>query len=295
MSLTFNQLVQLRKATRGKRLKKPSKWLFPNNLERKYKRLLKSLVRELSLSIRDQLLPMIPQLLEEVTAFNPSNDSRNDDFLDRLRAAMITIADFIKPKTSETISEMEKLATEISEFNQAQFEKVNHSVFGIDIFIDQPFLRDQLEIFARQNSQLITSLPEQELLQISGIVERGLQEGQRFTDIARDLQERIGISERRANLIARDQTAKLNSSLTKLRQESVGIETFRWQTSGDERVRSSHKIMDGRVCRWDDPTVWLNESTGKFVKRSSTATKTLPGQEINCRCNGIAIIEGILD
>jgi len=222
-----------------------------------------------------------PQLLEEVSANYPNNDSlmRNDDFLSMLRGIFISIQEFINPKIKETITEMEVIATEISNFNQVQFEKVNQSVFGIDIFVDQPFLRDQLELFSRQNAQLITSIPEQDLLQVSGIVERGLQEGQRFTEVAKDIQKRFGITRRRANLISRDQTTKLNASLTKLRQESAGITEYIWSTAGDERVRPTHKANNGKKFKWDDPP----KVTGH------------PGTDINCRCVAIPVMEGILE
>jgi SPP1 gp7 family putative phage head morphogenesis protein len=294
MAIGFNQLLAIRKNVQGKRLKKPAKWLFPYNLERKYRRLLHKLVRELSLAIREQLVPVYPELLAEVSATYPNNDmskkdgnldmtsascTKNDDFLDRLRGIMLSIQEFINPKVKETITEMELIATEISNFNQQQFEKVNKSVFGIDIFVDQPFLRDQLELFSRQNAQLITSLPEQDLLQVAGIVERGLQEGSRFTLVAQDIQKRFGITRRRANLISRDQTTKLNASLTKLRQESAGITEYIWQTSGDERVRPTHRANDGKKFKWDNPP----KITGH------------PGTDINCRCVAIPVMEGVIE
>lgn len=293
---SFNQLVDIRRQVQGKKLKKPAKWLFPHNAERKYKRILHKLVRELTYEIRDRLVPAYPELLAEVEATYPNNDEncaytdlmhrksqnlnmRNDDWASRLRGIFLSIQEFINPKIKETIIEMESIANEISNFNQEQFQKVNRSVFGIDIFVDQPYLTDQLELFSRQNAQLITSLPEQDLLQVAGIVERGLQQGTRFTNVARDIQKRFGITMRRANLIARDQTTKLNSSLTQLRQESAGITHYIWQTAGDERVRPTHRANDGKKFAWDKPPA----QTGH------------PGHDINCRCVAIPVMEGIIE
>lgn len=276
---SFNQLVDLRKQVQGKKLKKPAKWLFPHNAERHYRRILHQLVRELTYEIRDRLVPVYPELLAEVEATYPNNDVRSDDWSDRLRGIFLSIAEFIKPKVKQTIIEMETIGNEISNFNQEQFQKVNRSVFGIDIFVDQPYLTDQLELFSRQNAKLITSIPEQDLLQVAGIVERGLQQGTRFTNVARDIQKRFGITMRRANLIARDQTTKLNSSLTQLRQESTGITHYIWQTAGDERVRPTHRANDGKKFAWNKPPA----QTGH------------PGHDINCRCVAIPIMEGIIE
>ena len=289
--IPFSQTARLKEQNKG-RLKKPAKWLFPHNLERKYKRILHKLVRELSLAIKEMLVPMIPTLIEQVETLYPKNDdfldktvthsvftTKNDDFLSTLNGIIINIGNFMKPKVQQTIVEMENIGNEISNFNEQQFQKVNRSVFGIDIFTDQQWLSDQLELFSQQNAELIKSLPEQDLFQVSGIVQRGLQEGQRFTTVAKDIQKRFSITTRRANLIARDQTAKLNSSLTKLRQQSAGITEYRWQTAGDERVRATHRANDGKTFRWDNPP----KITGH------------PGTDINCRCVAVPIMEGIIE
>jgi SPP1 gp7 family putative phage head morphogenesis protein len=136
-----------------------------------------------------------------------------------------------------------------------------------------------LELFASQNAQLIKSLPEQELERVAGTVERGLQQGSRFTDVAKEIQKSFGITHRRAKLIARDQTTKLNASLTKLRQEEVGVEEYIWQTSGDERVRPTHRANDGKKFRWDSPP----SKTGH------------PGHDVNCRCVARPVLDKILN
>lgn len=308
MTLSFPQLVEIRKNVGNKKLKKPPKWLFPIGLERKYRRLLHKLVRETNTLINERLKPFIPEMLKEVEATYPTTHTkdslgntakirpdmfengqkidmtdlsctRKDDFLDTLRGIIESIAESLKPSVQYTINEMELIGNEISDFNQNQFQKINRSVFGIDIFFDQPYLRDQLELFSRQNAQLITSLPEEELFQVSGTVERALVEGQRFTEVSKELQKRFGITRRRANLISRDQTTKLNASLTRLRQSSAGIEEYIWETAGDERVRPTHRAHDGKKFRWDDPPA----DTGH------------PGTDINCRCVAIPVLEGIID
>ena len=292
MGITYNQLLQVRQRTQAKKLKRPAKWLFPHNLERKYKKLLHKLTGEIRKQINAQLKPIIPSMLSEVEATYPNQDSgqhkgtispesgkRSDGFLDVLRGVMASIENSLKPLVNQSIIEMQQIGNEISNFNQQQFEKVNYSVFGMDIFVDQPWLLDQLELFSRQNAQLITSLPEQELFQVSGIVERALVEGQRFSQVSTELQKRYGITRRRANLIGRDQTSKLNASLTRLRQQSAGVEEYIWQTSGDERVRPTHKAHDGKKFRWDDPPA----DTGH------------PGTDINCRCVAIPVMEGIIE
>ena len=132
-------------------------------------------------------------------------------------------------------------------------------------------------------------------------VARRIREGVKAGKSARQVTAMInadlpGISYRRARIIARDQTAKLNSALTQGRMADAGIETYIWSTSEDERVRGnptglypkalpSHYVMNGKVCRWDDPTVWLEN--GEWVKRAGDAPYLHPGMDIMCRCVAI--------
>lgn len=234
----------------------PPNWLFPTNAERQYDKILYSMTSELKRLIKEVLLPEIPSMIAEVA--NKTPNDRNDAYLDRLKGLIIYIGKAIQDKVNATILEAGVVGVEIARFNKKQFDKTTNSIFGFDIFVDEPWLSDQLELFASQNAQLIKSLPEQELERLAGTVERGLQQGSRFTDVAKEIQKSFGITHRRAKLIARDQTTKLNASLTKLRQKEVGVEEYIWQTSGDERVRATHRANDGKKFRWDSPLAKLD-------------------------------------
>jgi len=274
----FFLMLSLRKAQNIKvKAKKPPKWLFPKNQEKQYDKILYSLTNELKRLIKQILLPQIPSMIYEVE--NKTPNDRLDDYFDRLQSFIIYIGDLISNKVKSTIEEAEIVGVEIDRFNKQQFEKMNNSVFGIDIFIDEPWLSDQLKLFSVQNSQLITSIPQQELTRVAGIVERGLQQGVRFTDIENQINKSFGITSRRAKLIARDQTTKLNSSLTKLRQQEVGVEEYIWQTAGDERVRQTHRDNDGKKFKWDKPP----KITGH------------PGNDVNCRCVAIPVLDKLLN
>lgn len=77
--------------------------------------------------------------------------------------------------------------------------------------------------------------------------------------------------------ITRDQTNKLTGQINQANQEHLGIETYRWQTSDDDRVRDTHRSKDDAIFRWDSPP----PDTGH------------PGEDIQCRC--VAIPEISLD
>ena len=65
--------------------------------------------------------------------------------------------------------------------------------------------------------------------------------------------------------IARDQTSKAVGQFNKMRQTDVGVESFIWRTSLDERVRDAHAALESMVFRWD-------------------SADEIPGEAIHCRC-----------
>lgn len=305
VSQVFLAQVKARNSTKNgklKRLKRPPKWLFPLSPERQYTARLYEYTFQIRKVISEQLIPKIPMWLAGATINNPDpvlpSEVRKDSLIDviiaELNTVLLLIDDLLQPSQARAINSATVIAFEIAAFNQAQYSKTINSVLGVDIFLEEPWLESQIELFANQNSQLIKNMTVNEIERVSGIIQRGLQEGSSYGSITESIEKSFGITRRHAKLIARDQTTKLNGSLTKLRQQEVGITQYRWQTSGDERVRPDHRVLDGKICRWDDPTVYLNEKTGKWEKRSKIGgTNVHTSQDVNCRCVPIPMIEGI--
>jgi SPP1 gp7 family putative phage head morphogenesis protein len=79
-------------------------------------------------------------------------------------------------------------------------------------------------------------------------------------------------------IIARNEIKAFFSTLTQKRFEQLGIEKAIWQTSGDERVRTSHRRLDGKEY---DINTGIKDDEGNWIK---------PGSEMNCRCISIPVI-----
>lgn len=92
------------------------------------------------------------------------------------------------------------------------------------------------------------------------------------------LLERADVSQSRAELIARDQTLRLNSEISKIRATNAGIKSFIWTTSHDERVRPEHAELDGQ--------------TFDYATGAPSLDGALPGQDFQCRCVGVAVLPG---
>lgn len=142
----------------------------------------------------------------------------------------------------------------------------------------------QLKGFIADNVALIKSIPAQLLDQVAEEMDEAWRIGRDTATTAKRIQERFGVSENRARLIARDQVASINGRVAAQRQKDLGITKFMWSTSLDERVRGdpagrypkampSHYAREGVVYDYSDPP-----------------DGELPGQPINCRCTAIAIL-----
>ena len=89
-------------------------------------------------------------------------------------------------------------------------------------------------------------------------------------------------------LLARDQMGKLNGQITQAQMEEIGLDMYVWSTAFDDRVRDSHAVMEGLLCRWDDASVCSYDGGKTWVDRPAAAVQLHPGQDIQCRCVGLA-------
>jgi SPP1 gp7 family putative phage head morphogenesis protein len=129
-----------------------------------------------------------------------------------------------------------------------------------------------------KNLSEIESIREEFFDDLEDELVAGLRDGERLESIADRFESIAGGSKRHAELLARDQFGSLNAQVNKHRQEQVGIERYRWRTSGDTRVRDSHEDLDGEAFTWAD----------------GAPGEGHPGEPINCRCTPDPILEDII-
>lgn len=149
-----------------------------------------------------------------------------------------------------------------------------------------------IESWAKENARLITKMIDDEQQRVASIISSTFRRGGQITDARKEIQTALNISKKRADLIAQNEYGNLYFQLEKQNHEQLGIEYYIWETRLDERVRRSHKVMQGKVCRWDDPTVYKDSLDDKqWLKRASIGGVNLhPSQDIRCRCVSYAVI-----
>jgi SPP1 gp7 family putative phage head morphogenesis protein len=141
----------------------------------------------------------------------------------------------------------------------------------------------EVKKFLVWNTELITSIPEELLGKVGAAVNQAFTSGQRAESLS-SLIDDIGegeSGEARARLIARDQLNKMNAGFNRVRQDDLGIESYIWWTSQDERTRTEHRALHGRTFRWDEPGPLAGTIDGEPCH---------PGEDCNCRCDAIPVV-----
>ncbi len=180
------------------------------------------------------------------------------------------------------------MAQALSTRGKEQVENMVKRSLGVDFarVIDTPAIAEQLEIAKLQNAQLITKLPEEHWARVVQAVSDNY-DGTLEGSLSKNLSKINGTMADRAKLIARDQTAKLSSDLTRIRQEEAGIDSYLWRNSQDRRVVGNPgglypKGNDRHGDHWD--------REGKEYKWSDPPHDGHPGQPILCRCRAEPVI-----
>jgi len=178
--------------------------------------------------------------------------------------------------------------------SRQEFKRSVGNAVGVDIaaILDGGRVREAGEDAAAEAARLIKSIPKDYLSEVQEATWRHYQmldqpEGRTFLE---QIQHIGKVTEKRAVLIARDQTSKINTAVLQARNEEAGIEEYIWRTARDGKVvgdpaglypvptnkavHGNHYEREGVKFRWDEPP-----EDGH------------PGYGIACRCVAEPVID----
>ncbi len=229
--------------------------------EMQYKRQLRELVRRLRASVDANILPILKRRAMTTDASLEDEIGAAFEQMAREFGGLDALA--------------QRLAAEGVQKNLAAVDdtlaKNLKSAVGIGItglMVSNQAIAEKMAAANKANVELIKSIPAEYFDRIKDIVSGNVEGGFRYEDIVDQIKEAGDITDRRADLIARDQTSKMNGAFNEARQTSLGIESYVWEGAGDERERDTHMANNGQTFQWDDPPA----ETGH------------PGEDVNCRC-----------
>ena len=260
-------IQQQSKRKRGRKAKvRPIR--VSRKLELDYTRALLVIVDEMHAETVNALMPLIAQ-----PSIGDSKRIVSDSLFSDFKSAFSKTANTVKAKVSGIAEALAK--TVVSKQGQASDNQLSSMILkqtGIDFssLMNDELLQEAIDEAVAANIALINSIPQQYLDRVEQAVMASLQAGTLNTTLADDLLRIEGVTKNRAKMIARDQLGKINSRLSQIRQQSLGITHYFWSTSHDERVRDRHRRWDGDRIAWDTPTIDGH-----------------PGQAIQCRCTAI--------
>lgn len=132
-----------------------------------------------------------------------------------------------------------------------------------------------------ENFQMIKSIPE-DMLKIMNhkysetLVEEVIKGKRTRGSFRREL---LSHGHKNANLIARTESAKIQTQVLQYRATSLGSVVYEWLSSNDRRTRESHRKMNGVIVFWKQMKPHLDNMYGHA------------GEFPNCRCSPQPILD----
>lgn len=148
-------------------------------------------------------------------------------------------------------------------------------------------LNNDINIQIEENANLIKTLPTDVAKKVTKDIEEMALKGMRASEIAKVIREQTDKHSRAsAKLIARTEVSKTTTALTKARCDNLDLHWYVWRTAEDgDRVRKSHRIMEGVLVNWNEPP------SPEALAGEKSVGNYHAGNIWNCRCYPEPLIE----
>ena len=251
----------------------------PVAIERAYHKKIRAMLREMNRSLYWWLRAEYRKAEPEIVGDSATTD---------LRAKLKKLTRVWQKKFDEESTTIAAwFATEVQKHTTRNLQNQMKRTKLVDLGFDLKFTyhsRKERAIFnsiVEQNVNLIKSIASEHLTKVQGVVLRGIETGHDLSRMTEDLEEGFGVSERRAAMIARDQTAKASNNLSRQRLMDYGVKKGKWMhTSSGKTYRDSHVQMDGEI--YDLEQGCFDDDYGYYVQ---------PGELVNCHCVCVPVID----
>lgn len=190
-------------------------------------------------------------------------------------------------------SAVKRMVTPISVMNEQTWRKAarksTRSKFLYNLLVDEikqnheSTINDQII----ENASLIRTLPNDVAEKVVKTIAEEAIKGKRARTIESIIKEDTDKHSRAsARLIARTEVAKTQSAITKSRSQALDMQWYVWRTALDgNRVRKSHRLMEGVLVNWNDPP------SPEELAGEQNVGRYHAGNIWNCRCYSEILID----
>ena len=190
-------------------------------------------------------------------------------------------------------SAVKRMVTPLSSINEQTWRKAarksTRSKFLYGLLIDdikqnhEAMINDQIIT----NASLIRTLPNDVAEKVVKNIAEEAIKGKRARSIEKIIrQDTHKHSRASARLIARTEVAKTQSAITKSRAQNLDMNWYVWRTALDgNRVRKSHRLMEGVIVNWNDPP------SPEELAGEQSVGHYHAGNIWNCRCYSEVLLD----
>ena len=253
----------------------------PIAIQRAYHKKLKAFVQEMDRSLFWWLRAKYRQVDNQL--IQTAQDSAFSDLVKELRRLE---REWVKKSNVFATETAEWFAGKIQGYTaitlQTEMKKRDFVRLGFDLKFTYHSMKERMAFKAivENNVNYITKIAKEHLANVTGVILRGIENGHDLGKVTEALHHTFGVTERRAAMIARDQTNKATQTLSRQRLIDYGVTQGKWlHTSAGKTYRDSHVEMDGEIYELEQGC--YDPDYGDFIQ---------PGELVNCHCCCVPVI-----
>lgn len=238
--------------------------------------------------IQDSFLDTLGKLNELFNFIATSSGNDRDKYNEQMRNFQNS-----EPFNSFVYSAVRRMVTPIAIQNMKTWRKAakkstkNPYLYKLLMREINNGLKNDINIQIEENANLIKTLPTDVAKKVTKDIEEMALKGMRASEIAKVIREQTDkYSRASAKLIARTEVSKTTTALTKARCDNLDLHWYVWRTMEDgDRVRKSHRIMEGVLVNWNEPP------SPEALAGEKSVGNYHAGNIWNCRCYPEPLIE----
>lgn len=238
--------------------------------------------------IQDSFLDTLGKLNELFNFIATSSGNDRDKYNEQMRNFQNS-----EPFNSFVYSAVRRMVTPIAIQNMKTWRKAakkstkNPYLYKLLMREINNGLKNDINIQIEENANLIKTLPTDVAKKVTKDIEEMALKGMRASEIAKVIREQTDKhSKASAKLIARTEVSKTTTALTKARCDNLDLHWYVWRTAEDgDRVRKSHRIMEGVLVNWNEPP------SPEALAGEKSVGNYHAGNIWNCRCYPEPLIE----